>query len=77
MRTVLDVEEGLINMIFGQPLQIDQKQVDLYEAYKKKVNKNENKFEVERVVSEFEVIKEVLINNAITVDLDEIEGESQ
>jgi len=36
-----------------------------------------NKYQVERVVGEFEVIKKVLINNAITVDLDEIDGDSK
>ena len=59
-------------MVWGKPDEIPEDKVHFYMAYSKADGKDvetDDYFSVERIVPEFSTIKQVLINNAIPVDL--------
>ena len=82
LRDYFDVFEGIRCMVFGKPEEIAESKMSLYVAYAtKKVgegntndNNNDDYFEVEKVVSEFTTIKQVLLNNSIPVDIVSLES---
>jgi hypothetical protein len=65
-------------MLYGKPEEIPQSKMPLYVAYAVKQPgegvDNDNFFEVEKVVSEFTTIKQVLVNNSIPVDIVSLES---
>jgi hypothetical protein len=81
IRDELDVKEGLRCLLLGDPEEIPQSKKELYSAYfqpssDEKV-KGTRQFGVERIVDEFNTVKQVLINNAIPVDIAEIKSAGQ
>lgn len=84
MRERLDVKEALRCSIYGMPKAISSKKAELYETYARQQSDEHLKdlkedeapqyFDVQRLITEFEIIKKVFINNAIPVDIAEIES---
>ena len=78
LRDYFDVVEGIRCMLYGKPEEIPQSKMPLYVAYAVKQPgdgvDNDNFFEVEKVVSEFTTIKQVLVNNSIPVDIVSLES---
>jgi len=88
LREYLDVVEGLRSLVYGRRKYIPQDKLGLYITYARKFIRQGKKsagFElmdegldtkedvVEQVVKEFEVVKQVLLNNSIPVDMREIQ----
>jgi hypothetical protein len=69
LRDYLDVQEGLINMIWTTPGFVREDHQALYRDYMDEKD-DEKTYKVENVVHEFKIIKQVIINNSIPVDLD-------
>ena len=80
--------EGIRCLLYGKPNHIPENKAGLYLAYAKEyIEKSSGKqplfmnklkdSDVEQVVKEFEVVKQVLLNNSFPVDMNEIHGQQQ
>ena len=87
LRLYLDVMEGIKCLVYGRPHVVPQSKLGIYLAYAKNFLKEQGgrvELEeggdqgdmVEQVVKEFTVVKQVLLNNSIPVDMREIQQNS-
>ncbi len=81
LRDYFDVFEGIRCMLYGKPDEIPHSKIGFYVAYsnQKRQNKdegisNDDYFEVEKVAREYTTIKQVLLNNSISVDIVSLES---